>query len=73
MPEKSRAIYVSSSDIVGYLKARDFVVDNEENKRSNPKYGRVTNTGERVLITSSDGTVGYIDAKTAILYPMKLK
>lgn len=33
MPEKSRAIYVSSSDLVGYLKARDIVAGNEENKR----------------------------------------
>ena len=74
MPEKSRAIYVSSSDLVGYLKARDFVVGNEENKKGQTqKFGRVTNTGERVLITSSDGTVGYIDAKNRYSLPDEIE
>ncbi len=74
MPEKSRAIYVSSSDLVGYLKARDFVVGNEENKKGQTtKFGRVTNTGERVLITSSDGTIGYIDAKNRYNLPDEIE
>lgn len=74
MPEKSRAIYVSSSDLVSYLKARDFVVGNEENKKGQTqKYGRVTNTGERVLITSSDGTIGYIDAKNRYNLPDEIE
>lgn len=74
MPEKSRAIYVSSSDVVAYLKARDFVLGNEENKKGQTtKYGRVSNTGERVLITSSDGTIGYIDAKNRYNLPDEIE
>ena len=70
MPEKSRAIYVGSSDAVLYLKSREFVAGAEENKKGQTtKYGRVTNTGERVLITSSDGTIGYIDAKNRYSLP----
>lgn len=74
MHERSRAVYVSSSDIVAYLKARDFVVGNEENKKGQTtKFGRVTNTGERVLITSSDGTIGYIDAKNRYNLPDEIE
>lgn len=74
MHEKSRQIYVSSSDVVAYLKARDFVIGNEENKKGQTtKFGRVTNTGERVLITSSDGTIGYIDAKNRYNLPDEIE
>ena len=74
MHERSRAIYVSSSDIVAYLKARDFVIGGEENKKGQTtKFGRVTNTGERVLITSSDGTIGYIDAKNRYALPDEIE
>ncbi len=74
MHERSRSVYVSSSDIVAYLKARDFVVGNEENKKGQTtKFGRVTNTGERVLITSSDGTIGYIDAKNRYNLPDEIE
>lgn len=74
MHERSRAVYVSSSDIVAYLKARDFVTGQEENKKGQTtKYGRVTNTGERVLITSSDGTIGYIDAKNRYSLPDEIE
>lgn len=45
----------------------------KKTKRPNPKYGRVTNTGERVLITSSDGTVGYIDAKNRYSLPDEIE
>ena len=37
MHERPRSVYVSSSDIVAYLKARDFVVGNEENKKDKQK------------------------------------
>lgn len=66
----SKKIYVSNSDAVLYMKARQFVMGHEENKKGQTtKYGRVTNTGERVLITSSDGTVGYVDAKNRYNLP----
>ena len=74
MNDKSRAVYVGSSDAVLYLKAREFVSGGEENKKGQTqKYGRVTNTGERVLITSSDGTIGYIDAKNRYSLPDEIE
>ena len=73
MPEKARHIYVSSSDAVLYLKSRDFVIGHEENKKGQTtKFGRVTSTGERVLICSSDGTIGYIDAKNRYDMPEEI-
>lgn len=73
MPDKARQIYVGSSDAVFYLKSRDFVMGHEENRKGQTtKFGRVTNTGERVLICSSDGTIGYIDAKNRYSMPEEL-
>jgi len=73
MPEKARHIYIGSSDAVFYLKSRDFVMGHEENRKGQTtKYGRVTNTGERVLITSSDGTIGYVDAKNRYSMPEEI-
>lgn len=70
VPEKSRPVYVGSSDAVLYLKSREFVMGHEENRKGQTiKMGRVSNTGERVLITSSDGTIGYIDAKNRYSLP----
>lgn len=73
MPEKARHIYNSSSDAVLYLKAREHIIGHEENRKGQTtKFGRVTNTGERVLITSSDGTVGYVDAKNRYSLPEEI-
>lgn len=73
MPEKARQIYIGSSDAVFYLKAREFVMGHEENRKGQTtKYGRVTNTGERVLIASSDGTIGYVDAKNRYSLPEEI-
>lgn len=69
----SKKIYVSNSDAVLYLKARELVMGHESNNRGQTtKYGRVTNTGERVLITSSDGSVGYVDAKNRYNLPSEI-
>lgn len=74
MHEASRKIYVATSDAVLYLKAREFVMGHEENKKGQTtKYGRVSNTGERVLIASSDGTIGYVDAKNRYKIPEELE
>jgi hypothetical protein len=74
MAEKSRHIYISSSDAVLYLKSRDFVMGHESNKKGQTtKFGRVSNTGERVLITSSDGTIGYVDAKNRYAMPEEIE
>ena len=74
MNDASRKLYVSNSDAVLYLKAREYVSGGEENKKGQTtKFGRITNTGERVLITSSDGTIGYIDAKNRYNLPDEIE
>lgn len=73
MHEKSRQIYVGSSDAVLYLKSRDFVMGHEtDRKGQTTKFGRVSNTGERILICSSDGTIGYVDAKNRYNMPEEI-
>lgn len=74
MPEKARHQYINHSDAVIYLKSEEFVTGQETNKKGQTtKFGRVTNTGERVMITSSDGTIGYIDAKNRYDLPPEIK
>ena len=64
MNEKSRSVYVKYSDAVLYLKSQQIITGGEENRKGQTvKAARVMTTGDRILITSSDGTVGYIDAK----------
>ena len=73
MHEKSRQIYIGSSDAVLYLKSRDFVMGHEtDRKGQTTKFGRVSNTGERMLICSSDGTIGYVDAKNRYNMPEEI-
>lgn len=74
MHEASRKIYVATSDAVLYLKSREFVMGHEENRKGQTvKMGKVTSTGERVLISSSDGTIGYVDAKNRYKIPEELE
>lgn len=64
MHEKSRALYVAKSDAVLYLKQEQYVTGGETDKKgSQTKAARVQTTEERILITASDGVIGYIDAK----------
>lgn len=74
MHEASRKVYVNTSDAVLYLKSREFVMGHEENRKGQTvKMGKVRNTGERVLISSSDGTVGYVDAKNRYRLPEEIE
>lgn len=73
MNENSRKIYVATSDAVLYLKSQEIVMGSEKDKKNNIKtYGKVTSTGERLLITSSDGTIGYVDAKNRYGMPQEI-
>lgn len=64
MNEKSRSLYVAKSDAVLYLKQEQYVTGGETDKKgTQTKAARVQTTEERILITSSDGVIGYIDAK----------
>lgn len=65
MHKNSRALYIEDSDAVFYLKKQENIVGHEENKKGQTiKIGRKIISGERVLITTSDGTVGFVDAKS---------
>lgn len=73
MHEASRKIYVATSDAVLYLKSKEFVMGAEKDKKGNIRsYGKVTSTGERVLITESEGTIGYVDAKNRYDLPKEI-
>jgi len=72
--EASRKVYVATSDAVLYLKINEFVMGGDKDKKGNIKsYGKVTSTGERVLITASEGTIGYVDAKNRYHIPEELE
>lgn len=74
MPEQSRSYYIHHADAVLYLKNREFVSGLEKNKQGQvTRFGRITQSGERVLITSSDGVTGYVDAKNRYNMPVELE
>lgn len=73
MHEASRRIYIATSDAVLYLKSREFVMGSDKDKKGNIRsYGKMTTTGERVLIAASEGTIGYVDAKNRYRIPQEL-
>ena len=73
MHEASRRVYVNTSDAVLYLKSREFVMGADKDKKGNVKsFGKMTTTGERVLIAASEGTVGYVDAKNRYRLPQEM-
>lgn len=64
MHKDSAAIYVSQSDAVVYIKKQEIVTGQETNRKGQvTKFGRAVQTGERVLITSGDGMMGFVSAK----------
>lgn len=74
MHEASRKIYVATSDAVLYLKSKEFVMGGDKDKKGNVKsFGKVTSTGERVLIAASEGTIGYVDAKNRYDFPEEIE
>lgn len=73
MDNQSLSVYTSQSDAVLYLKKDELVVGSETNRKGQTtKYGRVTQTGDRTLITTSDGQVGYINAKNRYGMPVEI-
>jgi hypothetical protein len=58
---------------VVYIKKEEFITGAETNRKGQTtKYGRNMQTGQRVLITSSDGLVGYVDAKNRYGMPNEI-
>lgn len=73
MNEASRKIYVATSDAVLYLKSQEIVMGSDKDGKGNIKsYGKVMSNGDRILITSSDGTIGYVDAKNRYGMPQEI-
>lgn len=69
MDNQALSIYTSQCDAVLYLVKDEFVQGAETNRKGQTtKYGRLLQTGERKLITTGDGLVGYVNAKSR--YPM---
>lgn len=73
MHQKSEKIYVSLSDAVLYLKQVETTQGHAtDNKGRTVKRGRIRMSSERVLITSSDGVVGFVSAKTRYEMPQEI-
>jgi hypothetical protein len=73
MNHKSAAVYINNSDAVIYIKKEELVTGAETNRRGQTtKFGRAMQTGQRVLITSGDGLLGYVSAKSRYPSPSEI-
>lgn len=73
MHNDALSVYTSQSDAVLYLNKEEFVQGQETDKRGRQtKLGRVNQTGNRSLITSGDGHVGYVNAKNRYGMPARI-
>lgn len=64
MHAKSAGVYLNNSGGVYYLTKEKFVTGVEtDRKGKQTKFGRATESGNRILITSGDGKTGFVDAK----------
>lgn len=74
MDAKSISIYTSQSDAVAYLTKEQYVIGAETHKKTGAvtKYGKLSDSGQRKLVTTGDGQVGYIDAKNRYDFPPEL-
>ena len=73
MDNQSLSIYTSQCDAVLYLVKEEFIQGSETNRKGQTtKLGRLVQTGERKLITTGDGNVGYINAKNRYNMPAEI-
>ena len=73
MHKKSAQLYISQSDAVLYIKKEEFIQGTQTNKKGQTtKFGRAMQTGDRVLITSGDGLIGYVAAKNRYGMPVEI-
>lgn len=64
MHDKSAAVYTNLVDAVVYIAQQEFVKGHATDKKGNTtKFGKLVQTGERILIASGDGKIGYANAK----------
>jgi len=70
MPALSVPVYTNLMDAVFYVVKEAFVKGAETNKRGQTtKFGKLIQTGDRKIITTSDGIIGYTLAKSR--YPIE--
>lgn len=64
MHKESVPVYVNLVDGVFYLRQEEFVKGTQTDKKGVvTKAGKIVQTGERIIVTSGDGRVGYVNAK----------
>jgi len=74
MDNQALSIYTSQCDAVLYLVKEEFIQGSETNRKGQTtKLGRLVQTGERKLITTGDGQVGYINAKNRYNMPAEIQ
>src|SRR5690606_32709616 len=74
MNDKSVPNYVNQVDSVIYIKKDTYVTGKETNKKTGAvtKYGKVMDTGDRTIITTGDGRIGFLNAKTRYAMPAEI-
>ncbi len=73
MPEKSVHNYVNQVDAVLYIKKDAIVTGKEVNKKGQvTKYGKLMDTGDRTIISTGDGRIGYLNCKTRYAMPAEI-
>ena len=74
MDNQALSVYVAQSDAVLYLRKEEFVTGQETDRKGRQtKFGRVTQTGKRILVTTGDGQVGYLNAKSRYNMPPEIE
>ena len=64
MHDASIAQYTNLVDAVLYLRNEEFITGQQSDKKGQvTKFGRIMQTSQRILVTSGDGRVGYVNAK----------
>ena len=64
MHKDSLPVYVNLVDAVLYLRQEEFVKGHATDKKGvTTKLGKIVQTGDRLLVTSGDGKIGFVNAK----------
>lgn len=74
MAAKCASQYIDQCDAVLYLRTEEFIRGREvNNKGAVTKMGKTSSTGKRVLVTSSEGNMGFTNAKNRWGLPPKIE
>lgn len=74
MHDASIPYYTNLVDGVIYIRQEEFVKGQQSDKKGNTtKFGKIINTGKRILVTSGDGKVGYVNSKNRYDLPPEIE